>query len=132
MERKPFAQSPPLCQNPRVTMKRRDFLASSAAAAGAAAASPLFATETAQPPKSLAREFYELRLYHLRMGPMQKRFDDFYRDAAIPAMNRAGISPVGVFSTMLGPESPSSYVLLPHKSIESFVTANARIYADQE
>lgn len=47
-------------------------------------------------------------------------------------MNRAGISPVGVFSVSVGLESPSMYVLLPHKSIELFSTAGERVFADSE
>ncbi len=78
------------------------------------------------------REFYELRLYHLRRGPKQKLFDEFYRDAAIPAMRRAGLGPVGVFSVMVGPNSPTMYVLIPHKSLDSFATANDRVRSDQE
>ena len=99
------------------------------AASGTALASTLNgrAAETAP---GTGREFYELRLYHLRRGPMQKRFDDFYRNAAIPAMNRAGISPVGVFSVMAGPDSPTMYVLLPHKSIETFATSIERVRAE--
>src|SRR5690349_2845996 len=104
-------------------MKRRDFLKSSMLVAGGTALATTtegFAAETAP---AGAREFYELRLYHLRRGPMQKRFDDFYRNAAIPAMNRAGISPVGVFTVMTGPDSPTMYVLMPHPSLDSFATA---------
>jgi len=111
-------------------MKRREFLKSSVAAASAAAASPLLGAEGQGP--AAVREFYELRLYRLRRGPMQKRFDDFYRDAAIPAMNRAGINPVGVFSVMAGPDSPTMYVLTPHKSAEAFSTHNDRVRSDPE
>lgn len=85
----------------------------------------------ADAPKA-AREYYELRLYHLRRGPMQKRFDDFYKNAAIPAMNRAGIEKVGVFSVMIGPDSPTMYALLPHKSIESFASSWQRVRSDEE
>ena len=47
-------------------------------------------------------------------------------------MNRAGIAPVGVFSVMFGPDSPTMYVLLPHKSIETFGTSLARVRADAD
>jgi hypothetical protein len=113
-------------------MNRRAFLKTSVAAAGAAVLNrslPVSAAETTPPPD---REFYELRLYHLRRGPMQRRFDDFYRNAAIPAMNRAGINPVGVFSVSTGPDTPTFYVLIPHKSAEAFATATDRVRADAE
>jgi hypothetical protein len=79
-----------------------------------------------------AKEFYELRLYHLRRGPMQKRFDDFYKNAAIPAMNRAGIEKVGVFSAFIGADMPTMYALLPHKSMEAFAASQERVRADEQ
>src|SRR5437868_1967965 len=100
-------------------MKRREFLKSSLAAASAGALTTMNLS-AAEKGESSAREFYELRLYHLRRGPKQKLFDDFYRDAAIPAMNRIGIGPIGAFSVMYGPDSPTMYILIPHKSLESF------------
>jgi NIPSNAP len=113
-------------------MKRRAFLKSSIATASAAGLVSLVKASAAQPAEPEARQFYELRLYRLRRGPKQKLFDDFYREAAIPAMNRAGISPVGVFSVMIGPDSPAMHVVLPHKSLESFATANDRVHSDPD
>ena len=107
-------------------MNLREFMASSLALADAA--SPVANAAQAAP----AREFYELRLYHLRRGPMVKRFDDFCRDAAIPALNRAGIRPVGVFNVVFGPDNPTSYLLLPHASLESFASLESRLQADEE
>jgi len=111
-------------------MKRRAFLKSSITAAGVGTLAGAFDAAAADAPT--AREYYELRLYHLRRGPKQKLFDDFYKDAAIPALNRAGVGPVGVFSVMTGPDSPTMYVLMPHKSLESFAAANEAVRADAE
>ena len=77
-------------------------------------------------------EYYELRLYHLRRGPKQKLFEDFFREAALPAMNRNGIGPVGVFNVLIGPDNPTVYALIPYKSIEAFATATDRVRADAE
>jgi hypothetical protein len=113
-------------------MKRREFLKTSLAVASLTGLASAVKTSAAEGSEKGAREFYELRLYHLRRGPKQKLFDDFYREAAIPAMNRHGIASVGVFSLMSGPDSPTMYVLLTHKSIESFATANDRVRADSD
>jgi len=78
------------------------------------------------------RECYELRLYRLRIGPKQKTFDEFFRQAAIPALNRAGISPVGVFNVMLGPENPTMHVLLSCKSLEGLTKAWQQVEADAD
>lgn len=77
-------------------------------------------------------EYYELRLYFMLPGAKQKLLNDFLRDAAIPAWNRLGIGPVGVFTVTYGPNLPTLYVLLPHKNLESVVAASARLTADAE
>jgi len=113
-------------------MKRREFLKSSLAATSVAGLASVLKTSAAEQSAKAQREFYELRLYHLRRGPKQKLFDDFYREASIPAMNRAGIGPVGVFNVAYGPDNPTMYVLIPHKTIESFGTALDRVRSDAE
>jgi hypothetical protein len=114
-------------------MKRRAFLASSLAASATASLIPSSARgEQAADPDPSSRDYYELRLYHVRQGPNVRLMDDFFRDAAIPAWNRIGVGPVGVFAVVIGPESPTFYVLLTHKSADSVLTAEDRLMADPE
>ena len=87
---------------------------------------PAAVAAEASPP----RECYELILYHLRQGPMLKRFDEFYRDVAVPTWNRAGVNPVGVFDLAIGPDAPTKYVLLPFKSPDAMTTSHAQFEAD--
>jgi hypothetical protein len=112
-------------------MQRRDFLKSSVAAGSVAAMSTLAtAAESKSAQPAPAREFYELRRYQLRRGNQPARFDEFARDAALPAWNRAGVGPIGVFDVVLGPGAPAKYVLLPHKSLDAFMEARERTAAD--
>ncbi len=76
------------------------------------------------------RAFYELRRYEIEAPEQKAGFDKFLADAVIPALNRLGIKPVGVFY----PEKDLSpiYVLLPHKSLESFATLTQKLSEDQE
>jgi len=111
-------------------MDRRAFLAGSVGLAGLTdvLVSPARAVAAGQAP---AAEYYELRAYHLRQGgPQPKRMDDFLRDAAMPAFKRLGIGPVGVFQVAVGPDTPTTYVLIPHASSESIVTLQTRLAAD--
>ena len=108
-------------------MNRRDFLASSMAAAGVGA---LGADAAARTPSTPMPSYYELRQYHL-VTTMRQEFGDYLRDVSLPAMNRVGIDPVGVFTTMFGPESPTFWLLLPHKDIESVATLGERLAADE-
>jgi hypothetical protein len=76
------------------------------------------------------RELYELRRYQLRIGPRQGLLDAYLKDALLPALKRLGIGPVGAFNVMLGPDAPSLYLLIVHRSTESFVTLSPRLAED--
>ncbi len=76
------------------------------------------------------REYYELRLFIVDTDSQRKEVDTFLKEAAVPALNRLGIKPVGVFYPEKG-ISPV-YVLLRHKTIESFVTYMSQLAADDE
>ncbi len=75
------------------------------------------------------RDFIELRRYEVETEAQKAGMDTFLRDAAIPALNRIGIAPVGVFYPWEGP-SPI-YVLLRHKSWGSFVGLTQRLSEDE-
>jgi hypothetical protein len=109
-------------------MNRRRFLTTSISAAGAGA---LAAGARAQAPANAASEYYELRQYHLRVT-MRQRFSDHFKDEAVPAYNRAGISPIGVFTVGFGPDNPTFWVLLPHKTIQSVAELDSKLQADAQ
>src|ERR1700719_5039986 len=114
-------------------MQRRRFMASSLAASALAATQPasyLGAAEDAT--KKNGREFYQLRRYHIISGPQRKLCDDFFSGVLLPALNRLGIGPVGVFDLTIGPETPSIYVLMPSLSAEALATVETRLGQDAE
>lgn len=104
-------------------MHRREFLAA-----------PLTATALAaqQTTNAKGRDYYQLRRYQLQSGPQGKLADRFFAEALIPGLNRIGISPVGVFTVSIGPQSPSFYVLIPSQSVENLVMADFRLEQDSE
>ena len=112
-------------------MKRREFVAASCLA-GMAPLSALAQAAGASRPGN--KDLYELRVYHLDPGAKEKQFDQFARQAAIPALNRIGIGPVGVFQ-MAEPsegESVERFVLLAHASAESVLTMTERLGEDAQ
>jgi NIPSNAP protein len=113
-------------------MNRRSFLASSvtvsALAAGARGSSGTMAAGIDQ----TSAQYYELRLYQLRRGHQHDLINEYLQAAMLPAMNRIGIAPIGVFEVMAGPESPAIYTLIPYNSLEVFGGAYARMSADPE
>jgi hypothetical protein len=127
-------------------MKRREFIKTSLAASALAgvAQTSLVAAETVN---TNGRDYYELRAYRPRNGGSSESLESYLEKAAIPAWNRLGIKPIGVFKEMEPPsvsfqgiprkpekiEDPSPvWVLIPHPSLESFATAWSRVNADAE
>ncbi len=109
-------------------MKRREFL-TAASLAGIAGMSSLAAAAEGDNGK---QEYFEWRKYRLHVGSKKNLLGDFLRKVGIPAMNRIGIGPVGVFNAMYGPNSPTLYVLLVHKSLDSVVSSASLLMADKE
>jgi hypothetical protein len=75
-------------------------------------------------------EYYELRRYEVETEQQRAGFDKFAQEAALPALGRLFIAPIGVFYPNEG-LSPV-YVLLPHVSLDSFATLTQRLAEDQE
>jgi hypothetical protein len=105
---------------------RRQFLNASAAASALA----LTGQSPAQSPSGSSREFYQLRTYHLQTGPQTAIFESYLSGALIPALNRMGMTPIGAFRVDIGPETPTYYVLIPAKSVESLVMMDLHLGAD--
>lgn len=104
-------------------MQRRKFLASTLATA---------ALSLKAQPQSSAREYYELRRYHLESGPQQKLSDDYVANALIPGLNRLGMQPVGAFNLEIGPETPVLYLLIPSTSLDALIGSEFRLAQDAE
>jgi NIPSNAP len=106
---------------------RRNFVTNSLATAtlGLAGGS-LFKAEAAPE----AREFYELRKYHLVTGPQTKQAEEYISGALIPALNRLGLGPVGAFYVSIGPETPTLYLLIPGSNLQTLVTAELQLVSD--
>jgi hypothetical protein len=102
---------------------------SNAATSGAGAASQVSAGATGTTKQRL---YYELRRYQLVNGPQKKICDAFFQNALIPAVNRLGITPVGVFNLAVGPNTPAMYVLLPSASLDALVNLEAHLAGDAQ
>ena len=109
-------------------MNRREFLAV-AGSAGVVGASPLAAAAGGDDGK---QQYFEFREYRLHVGSKKDLVGNFLRDVGIPAMNRIGIGPVGVFNAVYGPNSPTLYVMLVHKSFDTVVKSSSMLMADDE
>jgi hypothetical protein len=64
------------------------------------------------------REFYQLKTYHLKDRNQRDRLETYLKQAYLPALHRAGVGKVGVFT----PTDADSllFVLIPFKSLDQF------------
>ena len=108
-------------------MHRRDFLAISATLM-ATTSDTLASAQT--PATAKTPEFYVWRQYVLKNGTQPRRLADFLQNAAIPALNRLGHTPIGVFEVMAGLPSPTLFVLTPSSSLESLLAIEAGLERD--
>ncbi len=113
-------------------MKRRAFLSTSCALglAPAMGASGLIENFSQSTTKDV--QYFEWIRYRLLPGNKQSLVANYYRDAAIPALNKAGIKNVGVFNVTHGSNAPTLHVIIPHPSLESVVTLNDQLLSDKE
>jgi len=115
-------------------MKRRKFVKKAAALpiVGTAAVTQACASgKTPASPIEDTNEIYEVRQYEMIFGRPQKALENYLKDALIPALNRQGISKVGVFKEM-GMSTPAKlHVLIAHPNIQSFYMASAKLSEDK-
>jgi hypothetical protein len=110
-------------------MKRRDFIKSSLAAS-AAATLPLSMPNATAAEGASGRELYEWRMYRIKAGADHALLDSYLEKALIPALNRLGSNPVGVFTEIEPKDDPAVFVLIPYGSAEAFVASSTRLAAD--
>ena len=84
---------------------------------------PVAAADDDQP------QYYELRTYLTQSADQRQRINDYWQNAAIPAYNRMGIQPVGVFTEIRESATNNIYVLIPCDSLEIFVAIPAKLAA---
>ena len=83
-----------------------------------------FAADSGQP------QYYELRVYSTKSEQQQKLVSDYWQNAAMPAYNRMGIQPVGVFTESQDSPTNKVYVLIPCDSLEVFAAIPGRLASD--
>src|SRR3954471_10720007 len=110
-------------------MFRRDFLSvlPMLPALGAGQGSTVNTTDTGP-------SLYEWRQYSMRTGTEQRRLDDYLQNALLPALNRLGHTPIGVFAVTFGLPTPTVFVLTPSTAAggaESLIGREAKLDTDE-
>ncbi len=121
-------------------MERRDFLKAALGAPGLALTGTgtlVNAEEDENTEASLSnRTFYEIRRYRFDADDRRTRVERYLEEAAIPAYNRLGVEPVGVFDPVPDEDGKETdtlrelVVLLPFPSVEHLLRARLRLHED--
>ncbi len=105
-------------------MKRREFVAASVAAGLGA----LAAGQSVDAAEGDDRQVLELQYYSVASQEKLAALEDVLAKAFVPAWNRLGIEPVGVF--LPTDDTLGLYVLLPHPNVQSVLDTPAALLAD--
>ena len=112
-------------------VERREFL-HTALGTGVFAAAGTAVGGQGQADAKAAPEFYVWRHYTLRTGTQPQRLAEFLKNAAIPALNRLGHKPVGVFEVVAGLPAPGVFVLTPSPSLDRIAAVEPGLERDTE
>ncbi len=77
-----------------------------------------------------AGDLYLWRQYTLRTGSGPRRLADYLQNAYIPALNRLGHKPIGVFEVTTGLPTPTVFVLTP-STADALGTMESRLERDE-
>jgi hypothetical protein len=111
-------------------MKRRSFVKTSLLT-GTSITSiiPLLSAADVQNNKTM-HEFYELRVYTLKDQKQQQLVENYFEQAAIPALNKLGSKHIGVFRE-INPEGQTKlFTLIPFPSADNFINAEDKLLSD--
>lgn len=76
------------------------------------------------------QEYYELRIYRMTDNDKQVVAEAYLENALIPALNRAGIKNVGVFTNQGDENDHSVFVFIPFPTIDKFTALNQTLAED--
>jgi hypothetical protein len=109
-------------------MKRRSFVKTSILTGAAASILPYSSMATTK--EKSGTEFYELRVYTLKNETQQKQVEDYFQNAAIPALNKLGSKNVGVFTELKPTGQTKIYALIPFNSLADFLNVQEKLEQD--
>jgi hypothetical protein len=113
---------------------RRRFLAGSLAATAACATSTLVADDAAQDEsRATTQEFYEVRTYRCPSAEKQTGVLDYVASALVPALDRLGCGPVGVFTPTADKEGRTATdvtLVVPYPTLDLLGRRNEALAGD--
>lgn len=81
-----------------------------------------------------ARDYYQLKIYHLKDNVQQARVENYLKNAYLPALHRAGIKKVGVFKPIENDavSEKKIIVFIPVKKLDELEKTEAKLTKDTQ
>ena len=79
-----------------------------------------------------SKEILELKEYELAYGSNQSILHNYLKESLIPALNKYGVSHVGVFSELGNFEPTKIYVLIPYPGIMEYFNLPSQVAGDKD
>lgn len=76
------------------------------------------------------QQWYELRTWHFSNDNQQGLTESYLQQAYLPALNRAGLDPIGVFSETQAQGTARLFLLIPYPDLAVFAGMDAKLAAD--
>ncbi|MEO6638283.1 MAG: NIPSNAP family containing protein, partial [Ginsengibacter sp.] len=78
------------------------------------------------------KDFYQIKLYHLKSNEQVSMMDGYLKDVYLPAMHRAGVKNIGVFKPIANDTAAAKliYVFIPFSSSTSWMDIDAKLEKD--
>ena len=117
---------PRICDKIAGVMERRHLLATAAGAAS-------FSINAFAQTPGAGRAVFELRYFKLRntTDNQRGRLTNWLVQSVVPALGRAGAGPVGLFSSMIGPDTPFLLAISSHASLAAYEQNWAKLMQDE-
>jgi hypothetical protein len=109
-------------------VQRRSFLT----AAAAATVSALEPKADAAPPVPSRSAYLHFRYYYMRAGSQTERTNAYLKDVYLPAVGRAGLGPVGLFSALVSANAPFTLVITSYPSLAALENLHDPFPGDAE
>ena len=113
-------------------MNRRQFIHSAAASAATVGLTQSHQLKADHHNEAKSPKLLEWRRWHIESASKRAIVDRFLKNAAVPALNRNGIKPVGVFHPQPkdGEQDHSIYALIPYPTLESYYDVRRTLSED--
>jgi hypothetical protein len=93
-------------------------------------------TFTAMQSFAAGKDFYQIRIYHLKNAEQEQVVENYLEKAYLPALHRAGISKAGVFKNIKANKADKKddlliYVFVPYKSVNDLSKIEGKLMKDK-